>query len=76
MIAIVALIASSLIVVYSGVSFFRVGTNGDRGDIWSIPAPLLLRDPADNSAGIGDVGGCGDCSLSSKFPNADAPKNG
>lgn len=49
--------------------------NGDR-PVCSNPPVLLRREPLASSAGRGDVGDCGDCSLSSKFPNADAPKNG
>jgi hypothetical protein len=59
-----------------GVSFWRGGANGDRGDICSKSAPLPLRDPLANSAGRGDVGDIGDRSLSSNFPSADDPKNG
>ncbi len=51
-------------------------TNGDRGDICSISIVLPRREPAANSAGIGDVGSWGDCRLSSNFPNADPPKKG
>jgi len=54
----------------------RTGDKSDRGDHCSISAVLTLRDPAESSAGRGDVGDRGARNLSSKLRNADTPKNG